>query len=263
MLARMTEPAEPSRAERARTLVATGRAGVLASVLVERGGVPFGSLAAYDTDRRGRPILLLSALAVHTRNVGKDPRASLLVAASLEGTDALAAPRATLVGTVERLDAQVSRDVRDGYLARHPAAAAWIDLGDFAFHRLAVDAVWWVGGFADMGWIDASTWAAAEPDPLAAAAPAILAHMNADHADALLLYCRAFAGVEAEAATMTAVDRLGFVMDARVAGATRTVRLAFPEEARTPEAARRVLVQMVREARGGSGPGSRGASRAG
>jgi putative heme iron utilization protein len=243
--------AEPSLAEQARTLVAAARLATLATALAERDGAPFATLVPCLADAAGRPTLWLSGLAVHTRNLARDPRASVLVAASADADVAPDAPRATLVGRGEPVPAPAVPALRDAWLAAHPAAASWAALPDFAFHRLVVDAVWWIGGFGRMAWIPADAYVAAAPDPLLPAAPRILAHMNADHADALALYCRAYGGVPAESATMTAVDRLGLVVTARVAGDVRRLRIPFPREACTADAARAVLVEMVRAARGG------------
>ena len=102
-----------------------------------------------------------------------------------------------------------------------------------------------------MGWVDAREYGVATPDPLADSAPGILAHMNADHHDALKLYCRVFAGVEADEATMTAVDRLGFRIRARTGDRLQGLRINFPREARSPDAARVVLIEMARQAREG------------
>src|SRR6185436_2589128 len=100
---------------------------------------------------------------------------------------------------------------RDRYLAANPAASYYIDFGDFTFLRLAVDHVRYVGGYGRMSWVDAPAYKAAEADPLADAAGGIIAHMNADHADAQVLFCRRFAGLtETTEATMSAVDRYGF-----------------------------------------------------
>lgn len=243
----MSTAAEPSFAERARTLVHMQRVGALATVLRDD-GAPFGSLAPYGIDDAGQPILLLSRLAVHTRNLAAETRASLLVAATGAG-EALAAPRVTLVGRVAPVPEAEHTARRDDYLARHPAARQWVDFGDFTFQRLAVDRVYWVAGFGAMGWVDGAAYRAAAVDPLAEHAAGILAHMNADHGDALQLYCRAFAGVAARAATMTDIDRLGFGVRAEHDGPTQTLRLAFPREVRTPAEARTVLVEMVRTAR--------------
>lgn len=96
----------------------------------------------------------------------------------------------------------------------------------------------------------AEDYCAAEVDPLANSAAEILRHMNADHADSLLLLARAFAGVEASEAKMTAVDRLGFHLRLRTGERARGVRIAFAREARSPQEARAVLVEMVQFARG-------------
>jgi putative heme iron utilization protein len=100
-----------------------------------------------------------------------------------------------------------------------------------------------------MGWVAAQEYLAAAPDPLADSAPGIIAHMNQDHADALVLYARVFGGIEADAATMLSVDRLGFRVRVRAKDEMRGLRINFTREARTPEQARAVLVEMVRSAR--------------
>jgi putative heme iron utilization protein len=147
-------------------------------------------------------------------------------------------------------DGSVPR-VREDYLARHGNARYWVDFDDFGFYRMEVVDLYYVAGFGAMGWVDAAEYRAASPDPLADSAPGILAHMNADHADALKLYCRVFAGVEVDDATMTTVDRLGFRVRARTAEQLQGLRINFPREVRTPAEARTVLVEMVRGARGG------------
>lgn len=222
--------------------------GALATRLAERGGVPFGSLMPYGVDDDGQPTLLISRLAVHTRNLAADASASLLVAEA-GADDPLAIARVTLIGRVEPLPDGARPGCRDDYLARHPTARGWVDFADFAFHRLRVEAAYVVAGFGAMGWVDGADYRAAAADPLAPHAPGILAHMNADHGDALRLYCRAFAGVEAERATMTAIDRLGLRLRAETADGPRTLRIAFPRPAETPGEARAVLVEMVRDAR--------------
>src|SRR5262245_26610622 len=137
---------ELTHAERARTLVEVGRVGTLSTLLEGRGGAPFGSLTPYGLDAEGQPILLISRLAVHTRNLAADARASLLVAEAGDD-DPLAIGRVTLVGRVAPLGDDERAAQRDGYLARHPNAQAWVDFADFGFHRLAVEAAYFVAGF--------------------------------------------------------------------------------------------------------------------
>lgn len=239
----------PSFAERARTLVHTGRIGTLASHSHRVPGFPFGSVAPYGVDPRGCPTFLFSTMAMHTQNLLADGRASLLVAEPETRDDSLAVARVTLLGSVVRLAGADSVPVRDEYLRRHQNARHWASFGDFAFYRLEVADLYYVAGFGAMGWVDAAEYHAAQPDPLAEAAESILAHMNADHREALRLCCRAFAGMTVDDATMTAVDRLGFRVHAQVAGHWKTIRIAFPREVRSPEATRAALVEMVRQAR--------------
>lgn len=236
---------EPAHAERVRTLLHVERVGTLATNSSHHPGYPFASVMPYALDDDRSPLFLISAMAVHTQNVIADARASLLVMQSGAGADPLGSPRATLLGTVHRVD----DPPRDAYLARHPSAKYWIDFSDFSFFRLDVEEVYFVGGFGVMGWVRAVDYRAAAPDPLVDAAAGILAHMNADHADALVAITRRFGGLAAEEATMVSCDRLGFVVRARTAEGMKGVRIAFPEEVRSREDARRVLVAMTRESR--------------
>lgn len=152
-------------AERARAVVVRGRAAALATLSRQPPGQPFASLVLYAPDDLGRPLLLLSALAVHTRNLLADPRASLLVTADAGAADPLAAERVTLLGEARRVGEGELAPVRAAYLGRHPAAAEWVRFGDFAFWRLEVADVYFVGGFGEMGWVEAAAYHAARPAP--------------------------------------------------------------------------------------------------
>lgn len=240
---------EPTYAEKVRTLLASERLGTLATQSVRHPGWPFASVMPYALDENAAPLFLISAMAIHTQNVVADARASLLVMQSGAGSDPLGSPRATLLGNAVRI-ADVSESLRAAYLERHPSARYWIDFSDFAFFRLDVTDVYFVGGFGVMGWVSADDYRSAEPDPLMTFAAGILEHMNGDHAEALRHITRHFAQLDAEEATMVAVDRLGFSVRARTAEGMKGARIAFPEEVRSREDARRVLVAMTRAARG-------------
>ena len=242
-------PPEPSFAEKARTLVHLGRIGTLATQSRRAPGFPFASVAPYGVDDGGRPSFLISTMAMHTQNLIEDEKASLLVTQPDWDGDPLAGARATLLGPVRRVADDALEPLRADYLARHESARYWVDFRDFHFYRMEVTDLYWVGGFGSMGWVEAGDYRGAAIDPLAEAAAGILAHMNQDHGEALLLYCRTLAGVAAEEATMIAVDRLGFRLRARGADGVRGLRLNFPQPAHTPEEARQALVAMVREAR--------------
>jgi hypothetical protein len=205
----------------------------------------------YALDADGRPLFLISAMAMHTQNLEADARASLLVTQPGWTGDPLAAGRLTLLGRARALDGDAVARARDAYLARHARAAYWVDFDDFAFWRLDVVDAYFVGGFAAMGWIAAADYAAAAPDPLADAGPGILEHMNRDHPDALLAYARHFAGEVADEATMAGLDRLGFTLRLRQGERLASVRIGFPAEVTTAAQCRERLIAMLRDARGG------------
>ena len=242
---------EPSHAERSRTLLHLESVATLSTVSRKQSGFPFGSLMPYALDAEGRPLFLISTMAMHTQNLKGDPRASLFVTQPAPDGDVLGAARVTVIGNVLDLTDAGKPAAREIYLKAHPNSRYWVDFTDFAFFRLEPVDVYYVGGFGVMGWVSASDYAAASPDPLAGAAQGILDHMNADHADALALLARVKAGLEADAATMTSVDRLGFHIRAQTAAGVKGARIPFVREAVTPGEARAVLVEMVREAREG------------
>jgi len=240
---------EPTFAERARTLAHQGRTGTLATLSRKHPGHPFASVMPYALDGEGRPLLLISTMAMHTQNLQADARASLLVTQPGATGDLLASGRVTLMGEAKPLAGDEAASSRAAYLERHSNAAYWADFGDFALWRLEVADVYFVGGFAAMGWVEAAEYRSAAPDPLADAAGDIMAHMNRDHADALVTYARFYADAPADAATMTAVDRLGFKLRL-VQGERRwSARIAFPREARTAAESRKVLIEMFERAR--------------
>ena len=237
----------PTHAERARTLVAGISTGTLCTLAVEPAGFPYGSFVTVAFED-GAPVLLISRLAEHTKNLERDPRASLLVAES-GSADPLANGRVTMLGVCRRVEGEGSR-ARAAFLATHPNAAYYADFRDFAFWSLSVSSVRYIGGYGRMSWVSESEWRIAEPDPLGASAAGMIAHMNADHADALVLYCRAFSkATDVGAASMTGVDRYGFEMSAKTREGPRPVRVAFGQPVRTPEEARAALISMLEDAR--------------
>src|SRR5712692_10878633 len=239
---------EPAFAERARTLMYVGRIGSLSTLSRRQLGFPFGSVMPYGLDDHGRPIFLISTMAMHTQNLQADPRASLLVTQPDASGDPLSASRVTLMGNVLPIPESVVAEVRRLYMARYDNSKYWVDFEDFSFYRMDVVDVYYVGGFGVMGWVSASEYDRAQSDPLADAAADIIRHMNADHRDALVLLARAFARIESQEATMTAVDRLGFHVRLKTQDGMRGARIAFLREVSNPAETRKVLVEMVQQA---------------
>lgn len=247
---------EPSFAERARTLLVQGNEGTLATPSRRHPGFPFASLMPYAVDGEGRPVVLVSDLAVHTRNLKADERASLLVLeAGGEDRNSLGLGRATLMGPLAALPAEEGDAVRELYLERHPTARYWADFPDFHFRRMEVEEVYYVGGFGVMGWVDGEEYRQAEPDPLMEHARNIIEHVNADHPDALVLLARHHGVEGTQEARMSRVDRLGYQLRLRTDEGMRGLRIPFPEEARIPGRVRELMVEQVRAAREALGEG--------
>ena len=240
---------EPTYAERARTLTHLGRVASLSTLSRKQPGFPFGSVMPYALDARANPIFLISTMAMHTQNIQADPRASLLVTDPASTAIRSALPESRFWEMFVLIPTPEVAAARELYLARYANSKYWVDFEDFAFYRMEVVDVYYVGGFGVMGWVSAAEYYSAEPDPLAESAAAIIQHMNADHADALVLLARVFAATESQAAEMTSVDRLGFHVRMQTNEGTRGARIAFSREARTPAEARTVLVDMVAKAR--------------
>jgi putative heme iron utilization protein len=238
---------EPSYAERVRTLICVCTIATLSTVSRKRPGYPFGSLMPYTIDATGRPIFLISNMAMHTQNLQADPRASLFVGQAGDG-DPLGTARATLVGDVLPVPEDEIGEARQRYLSRYDNSRSWVDFKDFGFYRLQPLDIYYVGGFGVMGWVTAEDYLSAKVDPLADAAPGILEHMNADHVSAMMLLAKVHASLDATEATMTAVDRLGFRLRLKTADGMKGTRINFLREAQSADEARKVLVEMVRAA---------------
>lgn len=240
---------EPSHAERVRTLISLASIATLSTLSRKHPGFPFGSLMPFALDPAGRPIFLISNMAMHTQNLKADPRCSLFVGQAAADGDPLGAARATLIGRAESIPEDDVASVREVYLARHENSRYWVDFSDFSFFRLEPIDLYYVGGFGVMGWVEAEDYKHAAADPLAEFAPDILAHMNADHVDAMILLARSHALLEATDAAMTSVDRLGFTLRLKTSDGIKGARINFFHEVSTPLETRQVLVEMVQKAR--------------
>lgn len=224
----------------ARRFVRGQRNGVLSTISQRIAGYPFGSVTPFILDQMGRPVILISTLAEHTKNIAADPRVSLIVQPFTE--DMQDAGRATLVGKAERLAEKDALGPR--YLRYLPQAEAYFAMHDFAFYRIEPERIRFIGGFGKIHWIEAAAYLAPD-NTLAEVEAGILAHMNADHGDALFDYCRHFHGLSPEAVEMIGIDGDGF--DCRADG--RVLRFDFPEPIVDAAGARAALVEMVQQCR--------------
>jgi len=234
----------PSAAEEARTLVASTTVAALATLSDD--GTPWSSLVRFATLPEGAPVLVVSTMAEHGRNLVREPRASLCVAAGGDG-DPLDRGRVTVAGAVRRPadDAALA-----AYEAAVPSARGMAAYTDFSVWVLDVDRVRWVGGFARMDTVSAADYAAARPDPVAPAAAAALSHLNADHADALLDIARALTGhPDATHASATALDRYGIGLRVTTPRGPASARAAWDAPLTSPDELRAASVELVDRAR--------------
>jgi putative heme iron utilization protein len=226
-----------------------GRIGSLSTLSRKQPGFPFGSLMPYSLDDQGRPIFLISTMAMHTQNLQADPRASLFVTEPGAGGDPLGSSRVTLIGSVSRIPEPDLAAARTVYLMHYPDSKYWVDFDDFSFYRMDVLDAYYVGGFGVMGWVAALDYSQAQSDPLIEHKSDIMQHMNADHKDALILLAKQFAGIEALEAEMTSVDRLGFHLRLKTQDGVKGARIGFLREVMNPRQTREVFVEMVKQAR--------------
>jgi putative heme iron utilization protein len=245
MMNKMTGDEDLARAAAtARQLVRCGRRAALATLDGET-GVPYASLVAMASDADGAPLLLLSGLARHTRNLLESGRVSLLVDQGGTG-DPLASPRVTLWGDIARTDAPLARQ---RYLSRQPAAAGYAGFADFAIYRLEPEGAHLVAGFGQIHTLPRDMVMTRTDDAadLLAAETGATEHMNADHRDALSLYAEELLGAAPGGDWRSAgLDPAG----CELISGEGVLYLPFPERVAGPGELRRMLVRLAEEARG-------------
>src|SRR4051812_25875763 len=231
---------DPRRA--AKQLLREARSGALAT-LMPGSGDPYCSLVNVATAADGAPLLLISKLAVHTKNILADPRVSLMLDERKQG-DPLEGARVMLMG---RAAATADPAARRRYLARHPEAEMFAGFGDFGFYEIELSGVHLVAGFGrivDLKPTDVLTDLSNAAE-LVEAEPDILAHMNADHADTCRLYATKLLGAADGAWRCVGCDPEGLELQL-----DRTaLRLPFPQRVRAPGPLRAVLKELAEKAR--------------
>lgn len=228
----------------ARALLLDACQGILSTNSKEMPGFPFGSVAPFCLEAQGRPLLLISELAQHTKNLRADPRCSFIVVA--HGEDIQANARLTLVGEARPLaDEDEVAAAAARYYRYFPDATDFHRIHDFRFFRLEPVRCRYIGGFGRIQWADPSAVLLANPFAGEREAD-IVAHMNADHAEALAHYCRE-AGIEPgdRPLRMAGIDAEGIHLRL----GARIVRIPFPSPVATPGAAREALVALARSGR--------------
>jgi putative heme iron utilization protein len=209
-------------------------------------GDPYCSLVNVASHADGSPILLISRLAVHTKNILGDNRVSLMLDERAEG-DPLAGSRIMLAGHAEKARGDAAMSLRRRYLNAHPSAEAFVNFTDFSFFRIRPDAAHLVAGFGRIVDLEPLRFLTdiSGADALLEAEQGAIDHMNADHRDAINLYATRLLGADAADWQCTGCDPDGIDLQA----GARTLRLDFPQRATGPGELRQMLVRLADEAR--------------
>jgi len=231
-------PVELTPGQEARRLLRRHHYGALSTTSQKFAGYPYGSFVDYVTDHQGRPVILISALAEHTRNIHQAPKVCLAVHDA--GNQMQALPRLMLMGEAKLIGPDDTHHIRARYLRYFPEVEPLLEL-DFAFYRIELQHIRYIAGFAQARWVSPTDFLALASQ-LTDVEESILTHMNADHADALAVYAGREREMHAEAITMIGLDSDGF--DLRIG--ERLQRIEFDGFVADATAARERLVAMAR-----------------
>lgn len=235
-----------SPAQQARAVARACRTASLATTMSGQNGQPYASLVLVAFDHDAAPILLISRLAEHTKNLISNDRASLLCDGTIGFAEPLTGPRVSLLGRAVKTE---DPRHRARFLARHPSAEMYAGFGDFAFYQLAIERAHIVAGFGKIHWLDDYTYAG-ETQTLIDAEAGILEHMNADHADAVQLYASRLLGRAGKNWSLCGIDAEGCdLLRTEDDQGGELARLNFGKTIATADEARIELVRLVKQAR--------------
>ena len=238
-------------AHTARQFLRSTRHGILSTHSSKFAGYPFGSAAPFILDHAAQPIILISSIAEHTKNIIANPKVSLLI---FEGNEDLqASSRLTLMGEASKIElADTSTDYQNlqaRYLRYFPQACSYFATHDFAFYRITISQARFIAGFGKMGWVEGHELRGSEltsaPSALSTQETGIIEHMNADHAHSMIAYCQYFHGITALNVEMLGIDNEGFDVKVTLTDHTNTiVRFTFDQPIKDAQSARTALVAM-------------------
>lgn len=235
--------------EEVRTVLANGVRGMLSTFSQKYDGYPSGSMVDFACDADGSPILAVSSLAVHTKDLLANPKCSLLMARDPEDRTDLVI---TLHGDAVSVAIEEREAVRTTYLAKHPNAF-WVDFGDFQFLKIQPKVVRYVSGVATAvlgsGEFSGEEYRAATVDPVSQFSKPITSHMNKDHAEDTKLIVQHSTAILVDSAYILDLDRLGFNVKAGYLGKTYKLRIPFPRPAVDRKDVKTLIVEMLQSAR--------------
>lgn len=230
-----------NKAKEARNLLLSEYQGILSTHSVDVSGYPFGSVVPYCMNKAGEPIILISAIAQHTKNIISDPRVSL-IATEREAADQQTVGRVTYIGNAEKLN-DTDVDSMERYYNFFPQSRDYHKTHDFHFYILKPVRVRFIGGFGQIYWVGKEEFLKANPFDFDTEKQ-MLEHMNADHLEAIRHYCQLYTIFyeESQLPEMVGIDGEGF----HLRTGDWIHRISFNDAVNNAGSARKALVEMAR-----------------
>ena len=241
----MSEKPEPGLESEVKGLLFSQSFGVLSTLSRDVEGYPFGSVTPYSLDNQGRPVILISTIAQHTKNIVENNKVSLTVLANVPEGDPQAGGRLTYLADAERVSGKAAAEVSERHYRYFPNARGYDATHDFNFYRLQPKRVRYIGGFGKIYWVGKDQ--ILEPNPFDGESESqIVTHMNQDHSDSVVSYCKVLKKIDSpEGAQMAGIDAHGF----DVILAEKRLRFLFQDPIGTKEQAREKLVELAKMCR--------------
>lgn len=213
---------------------------ILSTMSLEYPGFPFGSVVPYALNAQGSPVVLISSIAQHTKNVAQDAKVSLTMTAT-DGGDVQANARLCLLGELKAMD-PADEDAQERYFHYFEQAKLYFDVHDFAFYEFHPVAVRYIGGFGKIFWVEVEDFFLKNPF-FGAAERGMLSHMNEHHSASIKAYCMHYA--KADISMCKQVSLVG--LDAEgidIKMDEERLRIPFAKAISSPNEAREVLTEM-------------------
>lgn len=234
----MSEQAEKKidKGFEARKLLKENNFGVLSTISIDVDGYPFGSVTPYCLSNNLEPMLLISNIAQHTKNIIRNPKVSLTVFGTDIKGDVQENGRVTYIGDAIKTE---NEEEKEKYSIYFPNSKGYFSFHDFSLYKIVLKRIRFIGGFGSIFWVDKDEFYL--ENPLLSVEKRIIEHMNNDHKDSIIKYCRVFKGLSVSDAYISGIDSEGF----DVIADDKFLRFAFDEPVTDAGKARQVLVKMA------------------
>ena len=229
----------------ARQFLRTAHHGILSAHSAKFAGYPFGSVTPFILDQDCQPIILISSIAEHTKNIINNPKVSLVVFEKNEDLQANA--RITLLGEVAQIDKN-DANLMARYGRYFPESIGYFAVHDFQFYRINITQARYIAGFGKMGWLDANALNKPQNQDanqvIAELEDSMIEHMNMDHAQSLMQYCQHFYQIKPASVDLIGVDTDGFDVEASIENEIKILRFSFQSPIFDANSARLAFVAM-------------------